>query len=130
MNAELMKHVEDFDNGKEVKTVIMGGITNGYEIAIQTLAIEIMRILMVVKIPEKQEAFQSLLSKAEKGAFEVVKDYGYSGAQVGAAKNIAAIYYRQTPSGALSKMDDLERIITIKKAPTGEIILSKKIGED
>ena len=56
-----MKHVEDFDNGKEVRTVIMGGISNGYEIAIQNLAIEIMRTLMMVAIPEKQDDFESLV---------------------------------------------------------------------
>lgn len=130
MNTELIKHIEDFDNGKEVETVVMGGISNGYEIAIQNLAIEIMRILMMVKIPEKQEDFQSLINIVTDSAMEVVKEYGYSGAQVGAAKNIAALYYRQTPAKARNLLEDKSRIITISKADDGSMKLSRNVEHD
>jgi hypothetical protein len=127
MNTELRKHVDDFDNGDEVKTVIMGGISNGYEIAIQELAMEIMRILSLVKIPDDNDAFRSLLSVAEQSAIKKVSDYGYSGAQVGAAKNLAAIYYKQTPSKALKILKDKDRLITISKDANGLIKLSRDI---
>lgn len=124
---ELIKHVEDFDNGKEVKTVEMGGISDDYEIAIQKLAIEIMRIIMHIKVPKNQKDFIALLDNAERVAFENVKYYGYSGAQVGAAKNLAAVYYKQTPSKALLMMNDLTRIIIMSKSKSGQVTLSKKI---
>jgi hypothetical protein len=130
MNTELRKHVESFDNGEEVKTVIMGGICDGYEMAIQELAIETMRILMLISIPEKQEDFSSAVSLASDSAIDMLdKKHGFSGAQVGASKNLSAIYWKQTPSGALAKMKDEDRIITISKTANGGIKLSKKIGD-
>ena len=129
MNTELMKHVEDFDNGKKVKTVVMGAISDSYEIAIQKLAIEIMRILMLIKIPEEAEDFATLIDIAEKSAMENVDGYGYSGAQSGAAKNIAAMYYRHTPPKALSMVTEPGRVMTMYKDESGTVRISKHFDE-
>jgi DNA-binding protein YbaB len=45
MTKEISKWLSDYDSGKEVESVSMGGICEGYEIAIQDCAIEIMRNL-------------------------------------------------------------------------------------
>lgn len=132
MNTELIKHVESFDNGEEVKTVIMGGITNGYEVAIQELAIEIMRTLALIKVPKEDEGVSLTVSVACDEAVDLLdKKYGFSGAQVGAAKNIATIYWRKTPSVALAQMESIDnnRIITIKNTPNG-IMLSRDVSHE
>jgi len=51
INEELKTWISDFDNGQRVKSVIMGGLGGGYEEAIQSCAIETMRLLCSKKIP-------------------------------------------------------------------------------
>ena len=116
MNKDLIKYIEDFDNGNEIESVEMGGISDGYEIAIQLLAIETARNLQYIKLPESDEDFSSVVSIANDAAIDLLND-GYSGAQVGASKNMAAIFYRQTPAVAIQKMKDRDpsRIIKIRK---------------
>lgn len=131
MNTELMKYVESFDNGEKVRTVIMGGIVEGYEVAIQELAIEIMRTLMLTPVPG-DDKFSATVSMAETSAsMNLDKKHGFSGAQVGAAKNLAAIFWRKTPSVALAEMEsiDNDRIILMWK-DGNSISFNKKIGDE
>lgn len=122
MNTELTKWLDDYDNGKEVESVEMGGISDGYEMAIQDCAIEIIRALVMVNPPEQKEAFSSVVSIAADSAVDLLdKKHGFSGAQVGAAKNLAAVFWRQTPIIGLEKMrqQDPDRIIRIRKSENG-----------
>jgi len=130
MNIELMKYVESFDNGDEVHTAIMGGIVEGYEIAIQDLAIETMRTLMMLTIPEKTEDFSAAVSFASENAVSLLdKKHGFSGAQVGASKKLSAIFWRKGPTKALESLTDEDRKITMHKTDNGSIVFNKKIGE-
>lgn len=128
MNKDLMKFVEDFDAGTPVTSVIMGGLDDGYETAIQKLAVEIMRVLMGVSVPEEKDVFVALIGTACDSAIGVLGDLGFSGAQVGAAKNLAAMYYRHTPAGALSKVGDADRLIVMVLNEDGTIGYDKQIG--
>lgn len=130
MNTELMKYVESFDNGDEVRTVIMGGIVEGYEVAIQDLAIENMRTLMMLTIPKKAEDISGAVSFASENAVNLLdKKHGFSGAQVGAAKNLSAIFWRKGPIKAIESLKDEDRKITMHKTQDGNIVFNKKIGE-
>jgi len=129
MNTELKNHIEAYDKGKEVQSVEMGGISNGYEIAIQELAIETMRNLLDIEVPIDDEKFVHWVSIASNKAVSMLdKNHGFSGAQVGASKNISAIYWRKTPEGALDSLPDKERIMKIKKV-NGNCVLDRKIGD-
>jgi len=128
MNKELSKWIEDYDNMKEVETVEMGGISQRYECAIQDLAIEIMRNLQLIKIPEIKEDFSEFIKISSDAAVDLLDGkYGFSGAQADAAKNLAAIFWNKTPEVGIQMMmkQDPDRVIKIKK---GENDLPKLIN--
>lgn len=118
MNKELKQWLSDYDSGKRMKTVSMGGLGNGYECAIHDCAIETMRNLQEVEIPVDKKEFNSVVEKAgEQACAKLRVVHGFSGAQVGAAKNMAAIFWNKTPSVAVKQMEehDKERIIEVWK---------------
>ena len=124
MSEQLRKWIADYDNGNEMESVSMGGISEGYEAAIQDCAIETMRNLQMITLPEDKEAFGAAVEVAADAAVELLdKTYGFSGAQVGAAKNMAAVFWRQTPEKgiAMMKEQDPKRIIKIRKAENGTV---------
>jgi hypothetical protein len=130
MSKELRDYISDYDEGKEMTSVEMGGISQGYEIAIQECAIEIMRSLqsIALPLPEDKESFSNIVSISADSAVDALdKIHGFSGAQVGAAKNIAAIFWKQTPEKALKMMEDKDpsRLMTIKKGDDGNLVLIK-----
>ena len=123
MSEHLRKWIADYDNGNVMESVEMGGMGYGYEQAIQECAIETMRNLQMVKMPKKDKTFSNALSVASDSAVDLLKAYGYSGAQVGAARNIAAVYWKQTPAKGIALMRDIDpnRIIKIQKSEDGSV---------
>lgn len=118
-----------WDAGDEVQTVEMGGLGLGYEMAIQCVAFELMRALrddpdlarMNAETPNDgvfPQAFKDRLDaivrkldeKDENGRYKLG---GLSGAQVGAAKNIAINLTRHGYANAREKVPD--RLIFVRK---------------
>jgi hypothetical protein len=119
-------YLRDFDDGKIVETVEMGGISPGYEIVIQELFIQALRLFEHKKVPEDEATFVWVGRQVRDQAVDLLKyRHGFSGAQVGAATNLSAIFWKQTPTGALTKMrkQDPGRIIKIKKGKTPSDLL-------
>ena len=118
MSKQLTQWISDYDSGKVMESVSMGGLGDGYEIAIQDCAVEIIRGLQGIEVPEKDEDFRKQFeSVSNEVATRLDKKHGFSGAQVGAAKNIAAVFWRKTPEVGIQTMkdQDAERIIHIQK---------------
>jgi len=117
MYNNLKEFIEAYDNGEQLKSVEMGGISVGYEIAIQDLAIETMRKLQMITIPEDDKDFSDVVTLMTDNTAKELSFHGFSGAQVGAAKNIVAVLWRQTPKKGIEMMEskDPSRIIIIQK---------------
>lgn len=124
MSEQLRKWIADYDCGNTMESVSMGGISDSYEAGIQDCAIQTMRNLQMITLPEDEEAFGVAVEVAANAAVELLnKKYGFSGAQVGAAKNMAAVFWKQTPEKGIEMMkkQDPERIIKIRKAADGSV---------
>jgi len=124
MTEQLRQWIADYDSGKAMESVKMGGISEEYEAAIQECAIETIRNLQMIALPEDKEAFGAAVQVAADAAVDLLNDEcGFSGAQVGAAKNMAAVFWRQTPAVGIAKMkaQDPKRVITIRKGENGKV---------
>ena len=118
-----------WDRGDEVETVEMGGMGDGYEMAIQCVGFELMRALttdpdlkrMNEETPdgcEFPQAFKDRLdeivrpldAKQPDGSYKLG---GLSGAQVGAAKNMALTLVRHGWDNARNQVP--ERMIFVRK---------------
>ena len=111
-----------WDSGKSVWSVSMGGIGPSYEQCIQITAAEMMRSLLASDIDLERfksdksynrELWDSIESTENVKA--VFDRLGLSGAQVGAAKNLAAIFYRKGPDVAMSDKAVKDRTILVNK---------------
>lgn len=102
-----------FDRGEVIESVSMGGMGDGYESAIQSCAVEIVRRLCPHTVPKEREQFTKLVNLSESEAVALLDaTHGFSGAQVGAAKNLSAIIWRR---GLDSFKEVSDRIIKIRK---------------
>lgn len=75
-----------WDRGESIWSIEMGGLGPGYEQAIQVLAVEIMRDNLEKPLPEPED------DAAREWGYDTAKrlaHFGFSGAQVGAARHIA-----------------------------------------
>jgi hypothetical protein len=102
-----------WDSGESVFSVEMGGIGPGYEMAIQGLAFELMRLYKDVdwtveppSIPDDEDIIHACDS-FQWGCF--------SGAQVGAARNLAAMVCRHGYRNALRNPVVSDRLIQVCK---------------
>ncbi len=106
--------LKKWDAGENVFTIEMGGLGPGYEQAIQILAFEIIRDQNGSALPEG-ETFgnwgDSSVSRIENGKSR----FGFSGAQVGAAKQIA---FRAIRDGWSAMLDTVpkDRLIQVSKS--------------
>ena len=110
----LKEYVTAVFNGEEVESVSMGGISDGYENAIQHLSQSMMIDLSELQVPEDKKEFSDTVKRVcDKWVDKLDSQHGFSGAQAGAAQNMAAIFWRKSPSVALDEMRSLdpERII-------------------
>ena len=127
MNAELYakdaaEQLRRWDAGETIWTLEMGGLGPGYEQAIQILAIEILRDNVGKPLPvtkEEQRTWgDATISRIDyqlpDGSYSCG---GYSGAQVGAAKNLAYHWISEGPAAVLEKAGDDRRIQCSKFFP-------------
>jgi hypothetical protein len=82
-----------WDNGEIVNTIEMGGLGPGYEQAIHVAVFEIIRDCHDMEFPEEgdTEGWRKASSDIDKRMYKnkVIDDLGLSGAQAGAAKQVA-----------------------------------------
>lgn len=112
--------LDRWDEGKTVFTIEMGGLGPGYEQAIQVLVFEIVRDYLGKEQtfpPEDSPEFADFSSKfGDETVHRINKKMGgFSGAQVGAAKQIA---YRGLVMGweAMIKSIPQDRLIQVSKS--------------
>lgn len=125
-----------WDAGKEVQTVEMGGLGTGYEMAIQCVAFEMIRAILaddglgaIVRHTPDGSHFPSDLGDAldavalgadakdpETGRCKLG---GLSGAQVGAAKNLAITLVRRGYDSAREQVPD--RLIFVRRQDPTEL---------
>lgn len=108
-----------WDAGDSIWTIEMGGLGPGYEQAIQILAIEIVRDYLGKPLPNEGsqwsafgfDTVQRIDRKLPDGRFSCG---GFSGAQVGAAKNLAFLWLKEGPQ-KLQQDVPLDRHIQVSK---------------
>lgn len=110
-----------WNEGKTVWSVSMGGLGPGYEQCIQIVAATILAHLVEVKpdMPRAQ-ADADYWKEVSAGIDAAVKPVdeklgGITGAQFGAAQNLALYLYRQGPVAALSDPEIKDRLIQVSK---------------
>jgi len=124
-----------WDAGHEVETIEMGGMGDGYEMAIQRVAFELMRALrddpvlsaINAKVGDHEafppefsrmldERIMALDAKQDDGSYTIG---GLSGAQAGAAKNMAVNLTRHGWDNARNQVPD--RMIFVRKSDPSEL---------
>lgn len=106
-----------------VPSIEMGGLGPGYELAIQTLAFGIIKrfenepVDWVALDADDEKERSRILSISDEVADELDKTWGFSGAQVGAAKGLAFRTLRVGWKAALQEIneDDPDRIILVSR---------------
>jgi hypothetical protein len=113
-----------WDANEPVTTVEMGGMGEPYERAIQSLAFEIMRrdpkIGGAIRATKEGEPYPGIVyAVADEAATGLEDEFGFSGAQVGAAKSLAFRCMRLGYGPALEEMRgiDPERLIQFTRLP-------------
>lgn len=114
--------LERWDSGKSCWTIEMGGLGPSYEQCIHITMAEILRHLIEKKYDwkawEDKAKWQRDRDEIEKVGFEhpVIKGLGgISGAQWGAAMNLATRFYRDGPRGVLNDELVKDRKIQVQK---------------
>jgi hypothetical protein len=123
-DTTIAQHVAAWDRGDSVQSIEMGGIGPGYEQAIQILIIELLRDNDGKELPKP--------GNTEGWGDDTVRRIdeqclGFSGAQVGAAKNVA---YRMLADGVFNviesmRLTDADRLLFVSKSwPRAEAVQS------
>jgi hypothetical protein len=99
-----------WDAGESIWSIEMGGLGPGYEQAIQVLAVEIMRDWLGKELPEKVST-----SDLADATIARLPDGGYSGAQVGAAAQLAYKWLSDGPAACMGQVED-DRHIQVSRA--------------
>lgn len=113
--------LERWDNGKTVWSIEMGGLGPGYEQAIQITVAEVLRILLKNGFDftkwEESKNWKADLEIIEKEGFEnsVINELGLSGAQWGAAVQVASYLYKHNPVIMMNDEKVKDRHIQISK---------------
>lgn len=121
-----VEQVRLWDAGESVFTVEMGGLGPGYEQAIQVLAIEIMRDEMGKPLPVPGDGTYRAWGDATVARIDYRKPDGtyacggFSGAQAGAAKQIAYQFLRDGPEKAMADIPDDRKILVSNRWPRVE----------
>ncbi len=119
--ADAADWLDRWDNGRTVWTISMGGLGPGYEQCIQVTAAEILRHLLDVKYDteawEDDEVWSRDRDAIEKAGFanEQIEKLGLSGAQWGAALNLALCLYRRGPRAVMTDERVKDRHIRVSK---------------
>ena len=108
--------VEKWDKGETLWSIEMGGLGPGYEQAIQLLFIEILRDHGQDDIPDNEIVLQNWYKTFGNDTVHRINETagGYSGAQVGAAKELAYKFMK----------DGWEKVMAVKKIKDRHIQIS------
>lgn len=112
--ADAAEHLRRWDAGEPVWTIDMGGLGPGYEQAIQILAVEIVRDGIGGQLPDDasyREWGEEAIRRNSKSCG------GFTGAQVGAAKNLAWNILKHGPAETLEQVGADRRILVSKSWP-------------
>lgn len=108
-----------WDAGRTVWTIEMGGLGPGYEQCIHITCAEILRQLIARQIDfeSPEDLLKAQWEAIEKDLFEVpaVSSLGLSGAQYGAARNLASIIYRKGPRSVMNDERVKDRHIQVQR---------------
>jgi hypothetical protein len=116
-----------WDNGDPVWTCEMGGMSPGYEQAIQLMGFEMLKAMIANPIdwpdvsgPENREKLQKYYAMIESDvAVEaIVEKVGSSGAQHSAAMNIASVFARKGYAAGMETVPEDRRILVSKNSLT------------
>jgi len=115
--AEQLKR---WDAGESIWSIEMGGLGPGYEQAIQVLAVEILRDWLGKPLPEKVDTWtfadatvKRIDKKQEDGKYSCG---GFSGAQVGAAAQLAYKWLTDGPRACLTQVEESDRHIQVSNS--------------
>lgn len=113
-----------WDAGETCHTIEMGGLGPGYEQALQITVFEILRYLLE-NSPDADAWSDKAVWKQERDSMEralfenpTVKKLGLSGAQWGAAVNLATAFYVRGPQAVLNEVDADRRTMVSKSFPS------------
>jgi hypothetical protein len=116
------EYLRRWDAGQTVWTVEMGGLGPGYEQALQIAMIEVLRYLYTEKInvnpifddPQEARAYYDQLHEWSQ-TNPTISKLGVSGAQWGAAVNLALNIYRKGPAALLNSDTFEDRKIQVER---------------
>lgn len=113
--------VAEWDGGGLIHTIDMGGMGPGYEQAIQTTAVEILRHLVDAGYDpamwDDRDVWRADRDAIDKAVNPRVEGLGLSGAQWGAAMNVATMFYMRGPAAALALAPENRRIMASAHFP-------------
>lgn len=110
-----------WDEGRSVWSIEMGGMGPGYEQCIQITAAEVLRTMLEnrydASLWEDKEIWKINREEIEQMSFKnpVIKELGLSGAQWGAAVNLAAHLYKKGPREVMKDSRVKNRKIQVSK---------------
>ncbi len=113
--------LERWDADETVFTVEMGGLSPGYEQAIQTTVAEMLRWFIDNKCDSStwtnEKAWKVVSKRLEDVILrnKVVSELGLSGSQYGAAVSLASAFYMRGPRKAMEEKEARDRLIQVKK---------------
>ncbi len=110
MRDDVKQSLEEWDAGTSVYTISMGGLGPGYEQAIQILVMELLR--------DDQPHNDRLLAWGDVVISRIDKAMGgYTGAQVGAARNLAARVMTVGWAAAIKEVSEDRLILVSTRFP-------------
>lgn len=116
--ADASDWLKRWDEGRSVWSIEMGGLGPGYEQVIQITAAEILRWYLANK-PEldgkDEEKWKLVRDEMDKAVTPIVRPLGLSGAQWGAAVNVATMLYRRGPCGVMNDPRVKDRKIQVTR---------------
>lgn len=119
--ADAADWLRRWDEGKVVWSIEMGGIGPGYEQCIHVTAAEVLRHMLAMKYDHSQwsdgDAWKKDLKTIEAEGFknETIVKLGLSGAQWGAAVNVAANLYQRGPRAMMNDPRVKDRHIQVSR---------------
>lgn len=120
--ADAADWLSRWDSGETVHTIEMGGLGPGYEQCIHITAAEILRFMLDNKLDADSwsdaEAWEADREKMDTHLFglDLISSMGLSGAQVGAAYNLAVMLYKRGPIAVMKDDRVKDRHIMVSKS--------------
>ena len=119
--ADAADWLQRWDAGKTVWSIEMGGLGPGYEQCIHITAAEILRHMLasnyMVELLDDASALKQVRKEIDAMADQnkTIQALGLSGAQWGAAMNLAVMFYRRGPRAAMNDDRVKDRHIQVQR---------------